>query len=103
VCSSDLALILLRRRRCLVFAGLLLVNVLLYVVWLPRSVYVDHPAASRAAIGVILAALYCLPAWWRTAARSRVVIAGGAFFLSLGWYLIAAALFGLRGIYYITT
>jgi hypothetical protein len=97
------ALILLRRKRSLVFAGLLLVNVLLYVVWLPRSVYVDHPAASRAAIGVVLASLYCLPAWWRAAARSRVAIAGGAFLLSIGWYLIAAALFGLSGIYYITS
>jgi hypothetical protein len=97
------AVVLLRRRRCFVFAGLLLANVLLYVVWLPRSVYVDHPAASRAAIGVVLAALYCLPTWWRAAAQSRVVVAGVAFSLSIGWYLIAAALFGLSGIYYITT
>jgi hypothetical protein len=96
------ALVLFRRRRCLVPAGLLLVNVLLYVVWLPRAVYVDDSAASRAAIGVVLAALYCLPGWW-TAARGRLLVAAGAFAFSIGWYLIAAALLGLPGIQNITT
>jgi hypothetical protein len=95
------ALVLLRRRSAVVLAGLLLVNVLLYVVWLPRAVYVDYSAASRAALGVVLAALYCLPAWW-TDLRARVTIAAGAFALSIGWYLIAAALFGLGGINEIT-
>jgi hypothetical protein len=96
------ALILLRQRRCVVLAGLLLVNVLLYVVWLPRSVYVDYAAASRAAIGVVLAALLCLPAWWRGAWSGRVVVAAGAFTLSVAGYLVAAELFGLRGIRDIT-
>jgi hypothetical protein len=95
------ALALLRRRQCTVLAGLLLVNVLLYVVWLPRAVYIDYSAASRAADGVVLAALYCLPAWW-TVSRARVGVAVGAFALSIGWYLIAAALFGLGGINEIT-
>jgi hypothetical protein len=95
------ALVLLRRRSAVVLAGLLLVNVLLYVVWLPRAVYIDYSAASRAAVGVVLAALYCLPAWW-TDLRARVTIAAGAFALSIGWYLIAAALFGLGGINEIT-
>jgi hypothetical protein len=93
--------VLLRRRRSDVLAGLLLVNVLLYVVWLPRAVYIDYSAASRAAIGVVLAALYCLPAWWTTV-RARTAVATGAFALSLGWYLIAAALLGLAGINEIT-
>src|SRR4029077_19175388 len=53
------AVVLLRSRRCIVPAGLLLVNVLLYVVWLPRAVDIDDAAASRAAIGVVLASLYC--------------------------------------------
>ena len=95
------ALVLLRRRRADVLAGLLLVNVLLYVVWLPRAVYIDYSAASRAAVGVVLAALYCLPVWW-TVPRARVAVAAGAFALSIGWYLIAAALFGLGGIDEIT-
>jgi hypothetical protein len=97
------ALELLRRGRCPVVAGLLLVNVILYVVFLPRSVYVDHAAASRAAIGVVLAALYCLPAWWAAMTRARWLVATGAFALSIAWYLIAAALFGVSGIHYITT
>jgi hypothetical protein len=95
------ALVLLRRRASIVLAALLLVNVLLYVVWLPRAVYIDYSAASRAAVGVVLAALLCLPAWW-TGLRARVAVAGGAFALSIGWYLIAAALFGLGGINEIT-
>jgi hypothetical protein len=96
------ALILLRRRQSLVPAGLLLVNVLLYVVWLPRAVYIDDSAASRAAIGVVLAALYCLPIWWG-ALRRRVVVATGALALSIGWYLIAALLLGVSGFQNITT
>lgn len=96
------ALALLRWRRGVVPAGLLLVNVLLYVVWLPRAVYIDDSAASRAAVGVVLAALYCLPGWWR-AARGRVVVAGGAFALSIGWYLATAAVLGVDGIRDITT
>ncbi|MDP9261281.1 MAG: hypothetical protein M3O89_04845, partial [Actinomycetota bacterium] len=96
------ALVLLRRRQSVVLAGLLLVNVLLYVVWLPRAVYIDDSAASRAAIGVVLAALYCLPGWW-TGSRGRVVVVAGAASLSIGWYLIAAALLGLPGIQTITT
>jgi hypothetical protein len=96
------ALVLLRRRQSLVPAGLLLVNVLLYVVWLPRAVYIDDSAASRAAIGVVLAALYCLPAWWR-APRGRIVVAMGALALSIGWYLIAALILGVSGFQNITT
>ncbi|MEP6812037.1 MAG: hypothetical protein ABI990_03515 [Actinomycetota bacterium] len=94
-------LFLLRRRQSLVCAGLLLVNVLLYVVWLPRSVYIDQAAASRAAVGVVLAALYCLPAWW-SAPRWRLIVVAGAFGLSIAWYLIAATLFGQSGIHEIT-
>jgi hypothetical protein len=96
------ALVLLRRRQSPVLAGLLLVNVLLYVVWLPRAVYIDSSAASRAAIGVVLAALYCLPAWWG-ASRGRVVVVVGAAALSIGWYLIAAALLGAGGFRDLTT
>jgi hypothetical protein len=96
------ALALLRSRQSLVPAGLLLVNVLLYVVWLPRAVYIDDSAASRASVGVVLAALYCLPAWW-SAPRGRVVVATGALALSIGWYLIAAVLLGVNGFQNITT
>jgi hypothetical protein len=92
------AVVLLRRRAWVVPAGLLLVNVVLYVVWLPRAVYIDHAAAGRAAVGVVLAALYCLPAWWRGPTRNRVLVGAGAFALSLGWYLAVATLLGQPGI-----
>ena len=96
------ALVLLRSRRNAVLAALLLVNVLLYVVWLPRDVYIDHSAASRAALGVVLAAMYCVPAWWRTSSSSRIAVAAGAFALSIAWFLIASAFLGLGGINQIT-
>ncbi len=96
------ALVLLRRRWCVVPAGLLLVNVLLYVVWLPRAVDVDEAAASRATVGVILAALYCLPAWWRWS-RGRLLVAAGAAAGSLAWFLLAAALLGVAGFHDLTT
>lgn len=95
------ALFLLRRRSCVIAAGLLLVNVLLYVVWLPRAVEIDYSAASRAAVGIVLAALFCLPAWWGEL-RARAPVVVGAFALSIGWYLIVAALFGFAGIDEIT-
>jgi hypothetical protein len=78
------------------------VNVLLYVVWLPRAVDVDEAAASRAAIGVVLATLYCLPGWWRSG-RGRVVVTAGGFALSIGWFLVAAALLGAHAIGDLTT
>jgi hypothetical protein len=105
------ALVLARRRIAPVAAGLLLVNVLLYVVFLPGSVDVDYGAAGRAAVGVVLAALYCVPAWWDSAAsggraaraigRSLVVV--GAFSWSLAWYLLVARHYGLPGLGLITT
>jgi hypothetical protein len=100
--AAAAAIPLLRRRGTAVAGGLLIVNVLLYVVWLPRAVYIDHPAASRAALGVVLAALYCLPAWW-SVARGRVLAVAGLVGASIGWYLVAAALLGLDGIEKITT
>jgi hypothetical protein len=96
------AVVLLRRRSWVVPAGLLLANVLLYVVWLPRAVYVDHAAAARAAVGIVLAALYCLPAWWRSTTRGRLLVSAGALALSLGWYLAVASLLGQPGLDSIT-
>jgi hypothetical protein len=96
------ALLLLRERKHVVLASLLLVNVLLYVVWLPRDVYVDYSGAARAAIGVVLAALYCVPAW-RSAPRARIALAVGTAGLTIAWYLLAAAALGQHGFLNITT
>src|SRR5919201_1282465 len=87
------AVVLLRRGTARVAAWLLLANVLLYVVFLPHGVDVDYGAAARAAVGVVLAALYCVPGWWaagapwqaHAAAVRRSVVLGGAFAWSLPW------------------
>jgi Dolichyl-phosphate-mannose-protein mannosyltransferase len=95
------ALVLLRRRRAPVAAALLLANVLLYVVFLPDGVDVDYGAAGRAAIGVVLAAIYCVPDWWRPGLR-RAFVGLGALSWSLAWYLVVATHYGLSGIDLIT-
>jgi Dolichyl-phosphate-mannose-protein mannosyltransferase len=94
------ALFLLRRAPLPV--ALLLVNVLLYVVFLPVSVDVDYGAASRAAIGVVLAALYCLPAWRPRGVLSLTAAGVGAFALSVGWYLVIASHYGIDSLNLIT-
>jgi hypothetical protein len=94
------AAVLLRRRREVVAAALLAANALLFVVFLPEGVDVDYNAASRASIGVVLSAMYCLPAWWRP--RVRVAAAAGALSWSIAWYLLIAWALGLKGIHLIT-
>jgi hypothetical protein len=95
------AILLLRRAP--VAAALLLANVLFYVVFLPASVDVDYGAASRAAIGVMLAALYCLPAWQMRGLMRAASLGVGAFAWSIGWYLVVASHYGLDGFNLITT
>ena len=84
-------------------AALLLANVLLYVVFLPGSVDVDYGAAGRAALGVVLAALYCLPAWRPRGVAGLVAVGAGAFAWSVAWYLVVASHYGLDGFVLITT
>jgi len=105
------ALDLAFRRVAALCAALLLANVLLYVVFLPRSVYVDYGGAGRAAMGVVLAALYCLPAWCDFAtsrgaaerAVRRSLLYGAGFAWSVLWYLLVAWHYNLPGIDLITT
>src|SRR5256885_8693139 len=90
-------------RRAPVAAALLLVNALLYVVFLPASVDVDYGAAGRAAIGVVLAALYCLPAWRARGFAGVGAVAAGAVAWSGGWDLVVASHYGLRGFHPVHT
>jgi hypothetical protein len=90
-------------RRAPVAAALLLANVLLYVVFLPDSVDVDYGAASRAAIGVMLAALYCLPEWRPSGVVRTATLGAGVFAWSVGWYLIVASHYGIDAFNLITT
>jgi hypothetical protein len=84
------ALVLLVQRRFAIPAALLLVNVLLVVVYLPKNVYIDYPAASRSVIGVLLAAIYCLPAVRNARMSLRLALGAEAFAWSLAWYALVA-------------
>jgi len=99
---SAAGLLLLRRPAARVAAALLLANALLYVVFLPDGVDVDYGAAGRAAIGVVFAALLCVPAWWRPGWRRAALVGVGGFAWSLAWYLLVASHYGLSGIDLIT-
>jgi len=97
------AIVQLVYRRSQVTALVLLANVLLYVVFLPRGVYIDIAAASRAAIGVILAALYCLPAWWRRGLVPRLLVSADLIGWSLLWFLFVTWKYTLPSLALITT
>ena len=96
------ALVLLWRRRGRLEAALVLVNVLAFVVFLPASVDIDYAAAARAAIGCVLAAIYCVPAW-QQAGVPRWALLGGAAVSSLAWYLFVANHYGVGALRLITT
>jgi hypothetical protein len=97
------AIVQLVHRRSRVAALVLLANVLLYIVFLPRGVYLDVAAASRAAIGVILAALYCLPAWWRRGLVPRLLVSADVIGWSLLWFLFVTWKYTFSSIGLITT
>jgi hypothetical protein len=65
-------------------------NAIVFVVYLPAPVLVDYGAAGRAAVGVVLSLVLCLPALLRDNV-GRVV----AFAWSPAWYLIALFALGL--------
>jgi hypothetical protein len=88
---------LLLRPGARIAGALLLANILLFVVFLPVGVDVDYGAASRAAIGVVLAAVCCVP-HWRINLRERVRLPAAAvvaFSWSILWYLVVANFYGL--------
>ena len=61
ICSLA-AIVALRRRVRLVEAWVVLANVMLFVVLLSRTSYIDIYSSSRVATGVVLAAVFALPA-----------------------------------------
>ena len=78
------ALIRLRHARWEPVVWALLANVLLFVVLLPASSYVDQFASTRIATGVLLAALLCLPTFDAlTRGRRTWLLAAGALWLAL--------------------
>ena len=91
-------LYLLARRRELDLALLVVLNVALFVVFLPKNVTIDWGGAARNATPALLSAVYCVPA-----VRSRLVLVAGAVVLSPLWYLFVAYLLGGPGWRFMTT
>jgi len=89
--------LLLYTRRATLCALLILLNLALFIVFIPAHVTVDYGAAGRNAALVVLAALYAVPALNR-----RTAVLMGAV-LSPLWYLAIAALLGLAGFQLVTT
>jgi hypothetical protein len=97
------AIVQLAHRRSPVTALVLLANLLLYVVFLPRGVYQLYSDAARAAIGPMLAALYCLPAWWRRSLVPRLLVSADMIGFSLLWFLFVAWKYTFPSLGLITT
>jgi hypothetical protein len=97
------AIVQLARRRSPVTGLVLLANVLLYIVFLPRGVYQLYSDAARASICVILAALYCLPAWWRRGLVPRLLVSAEVVGWSLLWFLFVAWKYTFPSLGLITT
>lgn len=100
--SLAVALPLLLRRGLRPHVALLALNVAALVVFLPKSVYVDFGAASRAATGVVLATICCIPAWRSHSGRRAPVYLLALAAWSLPWYLLAAESLGIKGLDLIT-
>jgi hypothetical protein len=77
-------------------------NAAAFVVFLPSGVGVDYGAAGRAAVGVVLATVACLPAWCMNGRPTRYA-ASVAFLWSLPWYALVCAGLGIAGLTLITT
>ena len=74
-------------------AALLLVNALCFVVFVPAPISIDYGAAGRSAIGVLLAALLCIP-FLSARGSSRRLAVSIAFLWSYGWYVIVCGVSG---------
>jgi hypothetical protein len=92
------ALYLLWRRTSIVWAVLVLLNVALFVVFIPHVVTIDYGAAGRAAAPALIACLYAVPA-----VRSRLVLGAGAFLLSPVWFVLMAYVLGTQSPLDLTT
>jgi hypothetical protein len=97
VLAGIIALYLLYVRRATLSAVSVLLNLALFIVFIPRHVMVDFGAAGRNATPVLLAALFLLPALSR---RTAVLVAA---VLSPLWFLAIAASLGLSGLQLVTT
>lgn len=97
------AVVLFRRPRMRALGLLLAFNAAAFVVFLPSDVDVDYGAAGRAAIGVVLASLVCLPAWSSQGRRLSRPAATVAVLWSLPWFVVASIVVGAPGIGLVTS
>jgi hypothetical protein len=93
---------LLVRSGLRLYGALVVLNAVVFVVFLPKSVYVDFGAASRAATGVVLASICCIPAWRSLRCQGAPAYLVVLTAWSLPWYLVASAIIGLPGLDLIT-
>jgi hypothetical protein len=99
VASILCAALVIGRRLHLEAALLVLVNAAALVVFLPTPVDVDYGSAGRAAIGVLVASILCVPVLRRQPRRSyRLVGRMTAVLWSAVWFLYVCALLGLPGV-----
>jgi hypothetical protein len=91
------ALWLARRRGFAVPLALLLLNIALFVVFIPRTVVIDYGAAGRNAIPALLSAIYCVPL-----VRSRVALGVSSAVLSPLWFIVVAEALGLFWLDYVS-
>jgi len=103
VLAVALGLPLLAHARSRLCGALLMLNAAAFVVFLPKVVYVDYGAAGRAAIGVVLATICCIPAWKALSARWRPAVQLVSLAWSFLWYLLVAATLGLPAVALITS
>jgi hypothetical protein len=97
VLALAVAATVLRRPKTRISAFLLALNASAFVVFLPAEVDINYGAASRAAIGVLLATIVCLPAWSPDGKLSRRAQTAVVVW-SLPWYLVACVLTGFPGV-----
>ena len=97
VLIGAIALYLLFVRRATLCALSVLINLALFIVFIPLHVTVDYGATGRNATPVVLAALFALPAL--NGATTALV----GVLLSPLWYLAVAATLGLAGLQLATT
>jgi hypothetical protein len=87
----------LRGRRTSPFVVVILVQVLVFVIFLPPASYADYNAAGRLQMGTVVAALCCVPALrglagrFRTSLRAAIVLAMLPVLLTLAVVLSGSA------------
>jgi hypothetical protein len=88
------ALLVLRHRLGDPGPWLVLANAAAFVFFLPAPVDIDYGSAARAAIGVVLAWIYCLPAL-RATADTFAIVRLGAVLWSAMWFVVVGAALSL--------